>query len=203
MIIITFQNFLWHHRIFLVITNYSTILHRVYGFHSFKYGYWDYSMASIQWLIRWSWLIVLQYNFHPYVNMYTAGWISAIIIVAVLIITALSITLAVIILAKLKNDRHQNVIRGLKSELRWGIVMIAHPCDWSCSQLWIHMRHQLFIISGDKSDLNDTPVKPHDEGHASTQGVYMCYVSHSVSLMELIYHIIIIVTHCLGGFYVI
>ena len=53
------------------------------------------------------------------------------------------------------------------------------------------MQHQLiFIISGEKSDLNDIPVKPHDakekdmeaghsnsgnedEGHASTQRVYM------------------------------
>ena len=59
------------------------------------------------------------------------------------------------------------------------------------------MRHQLFIISGDKSDPNDTPVKPHDEkennieanhsnsgnedeGHASTQGVYTCAMSVTV-----------------------
>ena len=168
-------------------------------------------MASIQWIIRWSWLICFSV-IHAYV-MYTAGGISATIIVAVLIIAALSVTLAIIILAnsKLKNDRHQNVIQRLKSELRSGIVMIAHPCDWSCSQLWIHMWHQ-FIISGDKSDPNDTPVTPpdekennietdhsnsgnEDEGHASTQRVYMCYVSHSVSLIELIYHVIMTINN--------
>ena len=51
--------------------------------------------------------------------MYAAGEIAAIIIVTVLIITALSVTCALAItLAKFKNDRHQNVIQGLKSELR-------------------------------------------------------------------------------------
>jgi hypothetical protein len=48
---------------------------------------------------------------------YAAGEIAAITIVAVLMIAALLVTLA-IILAKLKNDRHRNVIQGLKSEIR-------------------------------------------------------------------------------------
>ena len=50
--------------------------------------------------------------------MYAAGGISAIIIVAVLIITASATLAVIIILAKLKNDRHRNNIQGLKSELR-------------------------------------------------------------------------------------
>ena len=60
---------------------------------------------------------MLQYNFHACV-MYAAGGISAIIIVAVLIITASATLAVIIILAKLKNDRHRNNIQGLKSELR-------------------------------------------------------------------------------------
>lgn len=48
--------------------------------------------------------------------MYAASEIAAIIIAAVLIITALLVTL--IILAKLKNDGHRNVIPNLKSELK-------------------------------------------------------------------------------------
>ena len=51
--------------------------------------------------------------------MYAAGEIAAIIIVTVLIITALLVTCTLAItLTKFKNDRHQNVIKGLKSELR-------------------------------------------------------------------------------------
>jgi hypothetical protein len=54
---------------------------------------------------------------YNYVYTYTDGEIAAIIITAVLIIIVLLVIL-VIILAKLKNDRHRNIIQILKSELR-------------------------------------------------------------------------------------
>ena len=54
---------------------------------------------------------------------YPAGEIAGIIIVPALIIAALSVTLIIYIIIKFncKNDRHQQAIQSLESELRWGM----------------------------------------------------------------------------------
>ena len=52
--------------------------------------------------------------------LYTAGEIAAAVIIGVvLIITGLSVILVIIVITlKFRNDRHQRVTQGLKSELR-------------------------------------------------------------------------------------